>query len=58
VQGRKHYTYLKGEATLAAAPSNRAQHLELLSGQWADMKFKAAIECPSKETWALQGIPR
>jgi len=54
LEDRKHYTYLKGEATLAAAPSNRAQHLELTSGQWADVKFKAVIECASKETWACK----
>ncbi|MBZ5548262.1 MAG: hypothetical protein LAO22_09990 [Acidobacteriia bacterium] len=54
LEDRKHCTYLKGEATLAAAPSNRAQHLELLSGQWADVKFKAAIQCASKETWACK----
>jgi len=53
-EDRKHYTYLKGEATLTAAPSNRVQHLELLSGQWADVKFKAAVECASKETWACK----
>jgi hypothetical protein len=50
----KQYTYLKGEATLVAAPSNRAQHLELLTGQWVDVKFNAAIECASKETWACK----
>ena len=54
LEDRQHYTYLKGEATLAAAPSNRAQHLELLAGQWVDLKFKAALECHSKETWACK----
>jgi hypothetical protein len=54
LEDRRNYSYMKGEATLAAAPSNRAQHLELLSGQWADVKFKATLACASKETWACK----
>ena len=38
---------LKGEAVLSAAPSNRLQQTELLSGQWVEVKFKAAIKCDS-----------
>ena len=54
LKDRKQYTYLKGEVTFVAVPSNRAQYLELLTGQWVDVKFNAAIECSSKETWACK----
>ncbi|PYX26647.1 MAG: hypothetical protein DMG80_21095 [Acidobacteria bacterium] len=50
-------TYLKGEADLAATPSNRAQHTELLSGQSAEVKFSAIIECYSSQSWECQKLP-
>lgn len=48
--------YLRGDAVLSAAPSNRAQHTELLSGQWVEVKFKATIECASSDSWACQPL--
>jgi hypothetical protein len=51
---RKNNSYLKGEATLVAAPSRREQHVELLSGQWVDIKLKAAIQCDSTESLACE----
>jgi len=40
-------TILKGRAELAATPSNITQHVELLPGQWVDIKFAATLECDS-----------
>jgi hypothetical protein len=40
-------TILKGRAVLAATPSNITQHVELLPGQWVDIKFMATLECDS-----------
>jgi len=54
LEDRKDFSYLKGEATLVAAPSRREQHIELLSGQWVDVKFKATLECASKESWSCK----
>ena len=53
---RKNYSYLKGEASLVAAPSRREQHIELLSGQWVDVKFKATLQCDSTESWACKSF--
>lgn len=51
-------SYLKGEANLAATPSNRAQHIELLPGQWVEVKFNAAIRSYSSKSWAVcQKLP-
>jgi hypothetical protein len=52
--GDRQASYLKGQATLVAAPNNRAQHVELLSGQWVDVKLRSVIECASKEPWACK----
>jgi hypothetical protein len=51
---RRQKSYLKGDADLFAAPSNRSQHIELLPGQWAEAKLRAIISCNSKETWACR----
>jgi hypothetical protein len=56
-EDRRRSSYLKGEANLTAAPSNRPQQVELLSGQWVDVKFEAAVECYSPESWACQPLP-
>ena len=53
----RNSTFLKGEEVLVAAPSSRAQHLELLPGQSADVKFKAVLECESSVSWKCQGLP-
>ena len=49
-------SYLKGEAILAASPSNRAQHAELSPGQWVEVKFRTAVECNSSDPVACQGL--
>jgi len=51
------FRILKTEATLAASPSNPAQHLALRPGEWAEIKFKANIECFSPESWACETLP-
>jgi len=48
---------LKGEALLAAAPSHREQHVELLPGQWLDVKFTVALECNSSHSSACHELP-
>ena len=48
---------LKGEAMLVAAPSRREQQVELLPGQWLDVKFKVAVECDSVNYPACHALP-
>jgi len=51
---REKKSYLKGKASLVATPNNRSQHMELLSGQWVDLKLRAVIECATKGSWPCQ----
>jgi hypothetical protein len=52
-------SYLKGEANLAATPSNRTQHVELLTGQWVEVKFNTVVLCYSSKSWAVcQKLPK
>jgi hypothetical protein len=54
---RQSGSRLKGEASLVAAPSRREQHVELLPGQWLDVKFKVAVECDSVNYPACRALP-
>jgi hypothetical protein len=56
-QGDRRSSRIKGEALLVAAPSRREQHVELLPGQWLDVKFKAAVECDSVDYPACDALP-
>lgn len=42
---RSHGTRLRGEAELRADPNSYVQHVELLPGQWVDLKYTALVEC-------------
>jgi hypothetical protein len=45
---RRKESELKGAVTLSAAPKS-AQEIELLPGQWVDLKLRTAVECSSEE---------
>ena len=42
---RSHGARLRGEAELRADPNSYAQHVELLPGQWVELKYTALVEC-------------
>ena len=44
-------TFLKGGAVLEALPGNYQQHVQLLPGQWVEVKFRALVECLYNTDW-------
>lgn len=43
--------FLEGGATLEALPGNYDHHVQLLPGQWVEVKFRAFVECLYKTDW-------
>jgi len=43
--------FLKGGAVLEAVPDNYDQHVELLPGQWIELRFRALVECLYNTDW-------
>ena len=43
--------FLKGGAVLEALPDNYEQHVQLLPGQWVEVKFRALVECLYDTDW-------
>lgn len=50
---RNHGARLKGEAELRADPNSYAQHVDVLPGQWVELKYTALVECQ----YELAGAP-
>ena len=49
-------THLKGGAVLEAVPDKYDQHIQLLPGQWVEVKFSAFVECLYDTDWGCPGF--